>query len=116
MGEDEAATLGELRRLRREILAPAIEKLRGTLIKSMGDGWLVEFASVNDAVNCAIDVQTTLNNNSNIKLRIGLHIGDVTFEEEDIYGDGVNIAARLQELGRRSESDDLIALTLTSTH
>ncbi len=98
MGEDEAGTLGELRRLRRDILAPAMRDHRGNLIKSMGDGWLIEFPSAGDAIKCAIEVQQTLADHRAIKLRIGLHIGDVTFEDEDIYGDGVNIAARLQEI------------------
>ncbi len=64
----------------------------------MGDGWLVEFASVIDAVSCAIEVQEGLAEHDSIKLRIGVHMGDVTHEEEDIFGDGVNIAARLQEI------------------
>jgi TolB-like protein len=98
MGEDEAGTLAALRQLRRELLAPAVTEFRGNLIKSMGDGWLVEFPSAVDAVTCAIKVQESLTDQDLIKLRIGLHIGDVTFEDEDIYGDGVNIAARLQEI------------------
>jgi len=98
MGEDEATTLDALRHLRRELLGPAIADHRGTLVKSMGDGWLVEFASAADGVNCAIQVQEALADHELIKLRVGLHVGDVTFEDEDIYGDGVNIAARLQDL------------------
>ena len=98
MGEDEAATLAALRHLRRELFAPAVADHRGTLVKSMGDGWLFEFASATDGVSCAIQVQQALATDDRIKLRVGLHIGDVTFEDEDIYGDGVNIAARLQEV------------------
>jgi adenylate cyclase len=98
MGEDEAGTLAALRLLRHEILASAVEQHRGNLIKSMGDGWLVEFPSAGDAVGCAIGIQEILAGHEIIKLRIGLHIGDVTFEDDDIYGDGVNIASRLQEL------------------
>ena len=60
MGEDEAGTLDALRRLRRDVLAPALQLHRGNLIKSMGDGWLVEFASAGDAVACAMEVQDTL--------------------------------------------------------
>ena len=100
MGEDESGTLGALRQLRRETIAPALVKHCGNLIKSMGDGWLVEFSSASEAVAAAIEIQKALVDNNIIKLRIGLHIGDVTFEDEDIYGDGVNIAARLQEFAR----------------
>ena len=98
MSEDEVGTLADLRELRREVLMPAVAKHKGNVVKSMGDGWLMEFASVADGVNCAIRVQEALADHTRLKLRIGLHIGDVTFEEEDIYGDGVNVAARLQEL------------------
>ena len=98
MSEDETGTLDALRHLRRELFAPAVAEHRGTIVKSMGDGWLVEFASLADGVTCAIQLQEGLADRKRIKLRIGLHIGDVTFEDEDIYGDGVNVAARLQEL------------------
>ena len=95
MGQDETSTLAALRELRRELLVPTLEEYRGNLIKSMGDGWLVEFPSSGDAFACAMQMQEALKEHETIKLRIGLHIGDVTFEDEDIYGDGVNIAARL---------------------
>ena len=98
MGEDEAGTLAALRHLRNEVFRPAVADHHGNIIKSMGDGWYVEFSSAGDAVACAIHIQDALGDRETIKLRIGLHIGDVTFEEEDIYGDGVNIAARLQEI------------------
>ncbi len=98
MGEDGAGTLGALRQLRTEILAPAVNGHRGKVVKSMGDGWLVEFASVIDAVTCAIELQERLTGHDIIKLRVGVHLGDITHEEEDIFGDGVNIAARLQEI------------------
>jgi adenylate cyclase len=98
MGEDETGTLDALRELRQDLLRPTVEDHRGEVIKSMGDGWLVEFASVVDAVNCALQVQETLASHEVIKLRIGIHIGDIVHEDEDIYGDGVNIAARLQEI------------------
>ena len=81
----------------RDIFEPLVGAHRGNVVKRMGDGWLVEFASVADAVVCAIVVQESLAGHEVIKLRVGIHIGDVVFEEEDIYGDGVNIAARLQE-------------------
>jgi adenylate cyclase len=98
MSEDETGTLDALRYLRREVFAPAVSDCNGTLVKSMGDGWLVEFPSVADGVGCAIRVQEVLAEHERIIIRIGLHVGDVTFEDEDIYGDGVNVASRLQEL------------------
>jgi adenylate cyclase len=98
MSEDEAVTLDALRHLRREVFEPAVSECKGTLVKSMGDGWLVEFASVVAGVSCAIRLQEALAGHERIKLRVGLHVGDVTFEDEDIYGDGVNVASRLQEL------------------
>ena len=66
----------------------------------MGDGWLVEFASVVDAVICAIQIQEQLTGNEVTKLRIGVHLGDIMHQDEDIFGDGVNIAARLQEIAK----------------
>ena len=98
MSEDETGTLAALRHFRREVLAPTVAEYGGKLIKSMGDGWLVEFASVAYGVSCAVKLQESLADNERIKLRVGLHIGDVTFEDEDIYGDGVNVASRLQEI------------------
>jgi len=98
MGEDEAGTLSALRQLRSELLAPKVSGHRGKVVKSMGDGWLVEFVSVADAITCAIELQEGLAANDVIKLRIGVHLGDITHEDDDIYGDGVNIAARLQEI------------------
>lgn len=97
MGEDESRTLAALRDLRKATFEPVITEKRGTVIKRMGDGWLVEFASVVDAVNCAIAVQESLLEHPFIKLRMGIHVGDIVHEDEDIYGDGVNIASRLQE-------------------
>ena len=98
MGEDEARTLAGLRALRNELFEPLVAKRRGNVVKRMGDGWLVEFASVVDAINCAIEVQQGLAAHALIKLRIGVHVGDIVHEDQDIYGDGVNIAARLQEI------------------
>jgi TolB-like protein/Tfp pilus assembly protein PilF len=98
MGEDETGTLDALRELRQGLFQPTISEHHGEVVKSMGDGWLVEFASVVDAVNCALQIQESLAGHEIIKLRIGVHIGDIVHEDEDIYGDGVNIAARLQEI------------------
>lgn len=97
MGENEDKALAILREFRAEVLGPTVAGHRGRLIKSMGDGWLVEFASTVDAVNCALRIQERLTANVLLKLRIGIHIGDVVHEDEDIFGDGVNIAARLQD-------------------
>ncbi len=98
MGEDEAGTLAALRQWRTEVFEPAISSNRGSVVKNMGDGWLVEFDSVGDAVICAIQVQEKLSDHEVLKLRIGLHIGDIAHADGDIYGDGVNIAARLQQI------------------
>jgi len=98
MGEDEAGTLSALRQFRTELLAAKVSRNRGKVVKSMGDSWLVEFTSVADAVTCAIEVQEGLVGNESIKLRVGVHLGDISHEDDDIYGDGVNIAARLQEI------------------
>ncbi|MBT7759246.1 MAG: adenylate/guanylate cyclase domain-containing protein, partial [Rhodospirillaceae bacterium] len=86
MGEDETGTLAALRELRQG-LSDVVVGHRGDLVKSMGDGWLVEFPSVVDAVNCALQVQENLAGHDIIKLRIGIHIGDIVHEDEDIYGD-----------------------------
>ena len=97
MGADEAKTLATLVALRHECFEPCVAKHNGTVVKRMGDGWLVEFSSALDAVTCAIDVQETLSDHPTFKLRIGVHLGDIVRDAEgDIYGDGVNTAARLE--------------------
>jgi TolB-like protein/class 3 adenylate cyclase/Flp pilus assembly protein TadD len=104
MGKDEAGVLAELRRLREELFDPLIDAHNGRIVKLMGDGALVEFASVVDAVNCAVEVQTAMAgrsaDQSELTLRIGVNLGDVIVERdgdiEDIYGEGVNVAARLE--------------------
>jgi len=98
MGEDESGTLSALRTMRSDLFEPAIGNHRGAIVKSMGDGWLVEFDSAVDAVTCAIEVQEKLSGHKILELRIGLHIGEITHADDDIFGDGVNIAARLQEI------------------
>lgn len=98
MGVNEAETLSALTSFRKEILGPTVAGWRGKIVKSMGDGWLIEFGSASEAVNCALAVQERLDGNRVIRLRIGLHVGDVTHLEDDIFGDGVNIAARLEAL------------------
>jgi len=105
MGADEEGTLEHLKALRRELLDPKIAEHRGRIVKTTGDGMLVEFASVVDAVRCAVAVQqamperdTGVAAESRIELRIGVNLGDVIVEGDDLYGDGVNIAARIEAL------------------
>jgi len=96
MGADQTATLAALRKLRSEILKPSVTRNGGETVKSMGDGWLVVFTTVSDAVKCAIDIQTGTSATSWLQLRMGIHLGDVVREDEDLFGNGVNIAARLE--------------------
>ena len=105
MGEDEAGTLGAVRRVRKEVIEPEIAQHQGRLFKAMGDGFLAEFPSVVNAVACAAAIQQVMvTRNSElpesqwIELRIGIHLGDVIAEGDDVYGDGVNIAARIEGL------------------
>src|SRR5437870_1270555 len=105
MGADEEGTLERLKALRRELLDPQIAEHHGRIVKTTGDGLLVEFASVVDAVRCAVALQqamaerdTGVAAESRIELRIGINLGDVIVEGDDLYGDGVNIAARIEAL------------------
>jgi adenylate cyclase len=105
MGADEEGTLERLKALRRELLDPKIAEHKGRIVKTTGDGLLVEFASVVDAVRCAVELQqampernTGVAADNRIELRIGINLGDVIIEDDDIYGDGVNIAARIEAL------------------
>ena len=99
MAEDEAGTLAALRQHREEIFDPQTQKFGGRTVKLMGDGTLVEFASVVDAAQCALAVQAEIaESDTPIRLRIGINLGDVIIDGEDIYGDGVNIAARLEAM------------------
>lgn len=98
MGKDEAATLAALSELRQTLFDPVVISRGGNILKRMGDGWIVEFSNVSDAVAGAIAVQEGLSDHELIQLRIGVHIGDVTFQDEDIYGDGINVTARLEAL------------------
>src|SRR5271166_5417167 len=105
MGADEEGTLERLKALRRELVDPKIAEHHGRIVKTTGDGMLVEFASVVDAVRCAVEVQqampernTGVGADSRIELRIGVNLGDVIVEGDDLYGDGVNIAARIEAL------------------
>lgn len=102
---DEAGTLNRQKRHRRELIDPEIERNRGRIVKTTGDGMLAEFASARDAVRCAIDIQTGMarredghDAESRIQYRVGINIGDVIFDGDDVFGDGVNVAARLEAL------------------
>src|SRR5262249_37445811 len=105
MGVDEEGTLAALKADRREIVDPKIAEFRGRIVKTTGDGALVEFASAVDAMRCALEIQklmaernSTLAEDSRIEFRIGINVGDIISDGGDIYGDGVNIAARLETL------------------
>ncbi len=102
MGADEVGTLAALKRHREIVFGPAIAAHNGRVVKLMGDGTLAEFGSVVDAVNCALAVQRAgaTAPNPAIVLRIGINLGDVIIESDDIYGDGVNVAARLEALAK----------------
>ncbi|MEO9576205.1 MAG: adenylate/guanylate cyclase domain-containing protein [Roseobacter sp.] len=97
MAEDENGTLQSLQAHRNTLFFPKVDQYRGRLVKLMGDGALVEFPSVVDAVQCAIDVLTAVEDGvSDLQLRIGIHLGDVIVDGDDVYGNGVNLAARLE--------------------
>jgi class 3 adenylate cyclase len=105
MGADEEGTHGSMKAILREVGDPRIAEHRGRLVKTTGDGFLAEFVSVVDAVRCAVDFQRAMTDrnagtvaNKRIDFRIGINVGDVIIDGDDIYGDGVNIAARLEAL------------------
>jgi adenylate cyclase len=105
MGADEEGTLRQLKAHRKELIDPKIAEYRGRIVKTTGDGILVEFVSVVDAVRCAVDIQRGMserNSNlpaeSSIQFRIGINVGDIITDGDDIIGDGVNVAARLEAL------------------
>jgi adenylate cyclase len=116
MGRDERGTHAKLKSLRKTFVDPTIAAHRGHIVKTTGDGMLVEFASVVDAVDCAAKLQhdmaaqnTDVPYDHRIEFRIGIHVGDIIFDDNDIFGDGVNIAARLEgiaEPGGVCMSDD----------
>jgi len=107
MGADEEGTLAALKAIRRELADPKIKEHRGRIVKTTGDGLLLEFASVVDAVRCAVEVQremaernTGVPPDRRIEFRMGINVGDIIRDGRDIYGDGVNIAARLEALAK----------------
>ena len=104
MGLDEGGTLSRLNSLRRDLLDPTVAAHSGRVVKLIGDGTLVEFSSVVDAVSCAIEIQTRIRAARRVRIGdrsgcgIGIHVGDIIIERDDIYGDGVNIAARIETI------------------
>src|SRR6266853_1752778 len=105
MGADEEGTLNRLRSIRAEVVDPKITEHRGRIVKTTGDGLLVEFSSVVDALRCATEIQRGMAERNSvvpadgqIEFRIGIHQGDIVVEDGDIFGDGVNVAARLEGL------------------
>ncbi len=105
MGEDEPGTLNAIGALRSDVIDPAIAARGGRLVKAMGDGFLLEFASAVEAVECALEVQDRVGQMADeakaaqsIELRIGVNVGDIMVEDGDVFGDGVNVAARLEGL------------------
>ena len=107
MGQDEEGTLARIRALRRDVIEPKVQEHHGQIVKTTGDGFLVEFASPVEAVRCAVGMQAALASahaapqepSQPIQMRIGINLGDILIEPDgDIYGDGVNVAARLEQL------------------
>ena len=105
IGADEEGTLNRLRSIRAEVIDPKITEHRGRIVKTTGDGLLVEFTSVVDALRCATEIQNAMAEGNaeiaaeeRIEFRVGIHQGDIVVEDGDIFGDGVNIAARLEGL------------------
>ena len=110
MGADEEGTLAALKGHRKELVDPLIAQHQGRIVKTTGDGLLIEFASIVDAVRCAVVVQqgmkdrnANLDENQRIRFRMGINVGDVIVEDGDIFGDGVNVAARLEALAEPDE-------------
>ncbi|WOH49281.1 adenylate/guanylate cyclase domain-containing protein [Bradyrhizobium sp. sBnM-33] len=116
IGIDEEGALAQLKALRKTLFDPKISDHRGRIVKNTGDGALVEFGSVVDALRCAVEIQRGMAEQNidvppvkRIEFRIGIHVGDIVIEENDIFGEGVNIAVRLEEIaepGGISISDD----------
>ena len=111
MGADEEGTHERLKAHRRELVDPKISEHSGRIVKTTGDGMLAEFPSVVDAVRCAADIQRAMIDreagipeDGRIRWRIGINLGDVIVEDGDIFGDGVNVAARLEALANRAAS------------
>jgi len=97
MGKDSDKAL-EIIRISKEIQKPLVEEHNGKWLKEMGDGAMAQFSTALDAVNCSIEIQEIARGKLDAKLRIGIHLGDVTVEENDVHGDGVNVASRLESI------------------
>lgn len=97
MHSDEDRTLADLAAFRQKTFAPQVATHRGRVVKSMGDGWLVKFPAAADALACATALQAALAGQDRLQLRIGLHVGDVVLAGDDLFGDGVNIAAGIPD-------------------
>ena len=107
MEQDEEGVFVRQKSHRRELIDPEIAGRGGRIVKTTGDGMLVEFASAQDAVRCAIDIQTAMVEREGaspmdrrIIYRVGINLGDIVFDEGDVFGDGVNVASRLQGLSQ----------------
>ncbi|HSM02951.1 MAG TPA: adenylate/guanylate cyclase domain-containing protein, partial [Acidimicrobiia bacterium] len=107
MMSDEVGTLDRMRMLMTEIARPITKRFNGTVVKGTGDGWLSEFSSVTDAVLSSLEIQTELTERQvrtpksrRLSLRIGVSLGEITFEDGDVYGTGVNLAARLESIAK----------------
>jgi adenylate cyclase len=106
MEQDEEGTLRRLKALQGELIEPRVREHHGRIVKTTGDGFLIEFGSPLEAVRCALEVQETMNANGapessrgSLRLRIGINLGDIIIENDgDIYGDGVNVATRLEQI------------------
>jgi adenylate cyclase len=105
MGADEEGTLGRLKAVRKALVDPTIAKHHGRIVKTTGDGMLVEFASAVEAIRGAVEVQRgiadqneSIPQDQKIEFRIGIHVGDIIIDDNDIFGEGVNVAARLESI------------------
>ena len=106
MSQDEIGALNLIRAFQKEIIRPTMEKYSGNVIKSLGDGWLIEFKSASEAVDCALEWLKLSKKRGKLDLRVGIHLGDVEHEEgppPDVYGATVNIAARLESIAENGE-------------
>jgi TolB-like protein/class 3 adenylate cyclase/Flp pilus assembly protein TadD len=107
MEADESGTLARVRALQTEIVEPTTHRYRGRVVKTTGDGWLAEFSSVTDAVGCSLEIQTeveardaALEKEDRLALRIGVNLGEIVVDGSDVYGTGVNVAARLESIAK----------------
>jgi TolB-like protein/tetratricopeptide (TPR) repeat protein len=99
MGRDEKRAL-EIIHISKEIQRPLVEKYNGKWLKEMGDGVMCQFATASDAVACALEIQTSPTKPPDLNLKVGIHLGEITEEKGDIYGDGVNVASRIESIGK----------------